>query len=555
METFEFRINLPLSRRPEIEELLQCSPEEVMDVLLIACRVMEDVRSFCKENTTEEHQAEIDSIKNKYISDITEMKEAHFKELTDHSRSSLELFSAERVSMEAEMTNMQTCIDELKKRNHQILSTIDDEVNQRVKSIQADIHRNTSSEIERLKTEKNKLDKEIAETTKIMENNMNMYNQQLETERSFSQRRIGEIEEQQSLRVKELQEFVNSYKEQAQQARKEKDVMVENLHSRFDSIFAGGSQVKGSIGENIIDEVFADLELGTMTDVSKNTGQGDRLWEYDFQSHRVGSAGVPKLQAMVEIKNVKDRLHSKHDIGKFENDIISGIQQNRINAAILISLSARVSGTKQVDLKFEHGIPVLRVSRNSDDSIPASNMVKLAFITLAEVWPFITYKREESVNSIVEDMISHVDTQLISINSLTRQINSLEKSGLQLQRDSVALKKTRDSMLKQVEILKIQHPCMWGGDKVEADDDGGEEEIREACMNAIIKYRQDKGRYPQAPKQLTMLETDQILAIGTQLFESVVKDVRGINAKKRKKSQPTEVSGEISEVTNTLNSE
>lgn len=86
------------------------------------------------------------------------------------------------------------------------------------------------------------------------------------------------------------------------------------------------AQQMGRVAEEEVEQIIADTLVCEITNTSHTEGQGDRL---------VTTPGG--LRLLQETKAV-EKLHSKHDIEKFNKDVYEGVQSNRINAAILISL-------------------------------------------------------------------------------------------------------------------------------------------------------------------------------------------------------------------------
>lgn len=353
--------------------------------------------------------------------------------------------------------------------------------------------------------------------------------QQADTERLAMQLRIDTLQEQHASRVAELHGFVKSYEmqlaqvqtqmhkineekdrvatncnEQLRVLKNEQQEQMQNLNDEQRNFLStlSDSQVKGAIGERYVDEVFAETEIGVLTDVSRKQRHGfaDRFWQYDFNTLQ-----IPGVRALVEIKHVKD-LHSQNDIEKFDKDVKSGVEQNRINCAIMLSLTSRIHGSKQIALTFVDGIPVLRASRSANDSLSPMSLVKIAFLTLVEVWPYLASNKSRNEDLIIDTVSSFLDSQLSRVEKLQPRIDFLEKTSTQMQKEASALRKTREDLSHEIASLKMQHPqlitnaCHQNNTRIDA-------------MNALVeaigvfKARTVRKAYPKSLSDLDLDET------------------------------------------------
>ena len=374
------------------------------------------------------------------------------------------------------------------------------------------------------------------------------FRQQSDVERVAAQQREDALNEQHNLRVEELRAFVKAYEtqiaqaqvqmqksndekdrvimhcnEQLQQMKKEQQEQMQQMNDEQRNFLStlSGSQVKGAIGERFVDEVFAELEIGTLTDVSKKQREGfaDRFWQYDFHS----ASNIPGIRGMLEIKHTKD-LHSQNDIEKFNKDVKSGVAQNRINCAMMLSLTSRIHGSKQISLSFVDGIPVLRASRGTNDSLSPMSLVKMAFLTLVEIWPYLASNKSRNEDLIISTVSTFLDSQLGRVERLQPQIDFLEKTGAQMQKEASILRKTRDDMSHEIASLKMQHPQLITNECHENND-------RIDTMNLLIqsveayKTRTKRVSYPRVVGDLDLDET-VVASVTTKMFEDAVSTVR-----------------------------
>ena len=294
---------------------------------------------------------------------------------------------------------------------------------------------------------------------------------------------------------------------QEQHALQTKELVAEreNLADKYLGSLRGSStSALGQLGEDFVAKVQAELSLGTWRDTSHtaSAGSADALWEMDFP-------GCAKLSALVEIKHAQ-RLHSVHDIAKFAEDVSAGARQGQINCAVLISLAARIPSTRPLHLSFEHGVPVLRASRNAEDALPARSLVELALSTVATVWPLIQRQRGEHSEEHLLCSISELfDAQLVEVAKLSKQADELERQGRSLQRSATQVRKCRDALAKGVDTIRIQFPQLVVGqsdsDEVESESIWTQPEAA-ALLELVQQFKTEhRGRYPKSFKELGAL--------------------------------------------------
>ena len=411
----------------------------------------------------------------------------------------------------------------------------------------------TTSEIEQLKTQ-------ISQQQNSINDVRETFRQQADVERIAAQQREDTLQEQHASRIEELHAFVKAYEGQLAQAQAqmhkandEKDRVVIHYNDQLQALkkeqqeqmqqmndeqrdflsTLSGSQVKGAIGERFVDEVFAELEIGVLTDVSRKQREGfaDRFWQYNFH----GVSQIPGIQGLVEIKHVKD-LHSQHDIEKFDKDVKSGVEQNRINCAIMLSLTSRIHGSKQISLSFTDGIPVLRASRSANDSLSPMSLVKMAFLTLVEVWPYLASNKSRNEDLIIDTVSAFLDSQLSRVERLQPQIDFLERTGAQMQKEASALRKVKDDMSHEIASLKMQHPqlitntCHQNNDQIDTMN---------ILINAveIFKTRTKRVKYPQTLDDLN-LDNDVSKIATPKMFDDAVATVRKNTKPGKKRTNP-----------------
>lgn len=233
--------------------------------------------------------------------------------------------------------------------------------------------------------------------------------------------------------------------------------LLADCTAKMENVLARSSAAVGQYGERMVYEVFAELNLGELSDDRgvQTEGYADATWSYE-------APGTPyKIQALVEVKQVSSVLHSVKDLEKYDRDVRAAVMSGRINCAILLSLSARVPGRRQFDLDTISGVLVLRASRGADDALPPDALIRLAFTTMATSWPFLCRGREEgSIEASIEAVAEHLDTQLLEFDKLSKRAASIKKMGKQLEREALELEKIRNRLLTGVEALRLNNPSL-----------------------------------------------------------------------------------------------
>ena len=257
----------------------------------------------------------------------------------------------------------------------------------------------------------------------------------------------------------------------------------------------------GKVGENFVQAIHSGLELGHWVNTSQNQAAGcaDALWEYD--------AGGRKLQALVEIK-LMVALHNQKDIAKFWNDVDSGIRMGKINAAVFISIKARIPNTKPLQITMYGGIPILQVSRDAEDALPPASMVQLGLLALAQAWPLLNRHDNKKSEGIIEAVVGQYENQLQEIQKFSKRIEDLEKTANNLHRQASALSKIRDAMATSIENTRITYPqlCSETVELALKPDDQWHSDLAQLFLETIRSWKDSKGRYPKALRDLDLDE-------------------------------------------------
>jgi len=338
-------------------------------------------------------------------------------------------------------------------------------------------------------------------------------------------------------RLSELQTMNRIYEQQLQiantsleNATKEQSKMANHFGSELTRLndeqkhfitSLTGNTCKGTIGERFVDEVFSELELGVLDDVSqkKQIGYADRFWSYDFNNTM-----IPSIRGLIEVKYTKT-IHSINDLQKFDNDVKTAVRQNRINCAIIISLSARIHGDKQISISFVDGIPVLKASRNVTDTLTSSNLVKIAFLTLHQMWPYMNSNKSKNEDFLLSAFSKFLDSHMDRIQKLQEKSTLLEKMGTSLLRESAALLKWKDDIVHDIESLRLRYPQVITNN---CHDKGESIELLQIVTDGVEKYRQRTKRYPKTLNDLN-LKLDANVVTNDIIFKNAIDIIRSQN--------------------------
>ncbi len=317
-----------------------------------------------------------------------------------------------------------------------------------------------------------------------------------------------------------LQEQFGTLKNMLETQQKNADAIAKSLQAN--PLAMTTPQERGELAEDEVERIVVETIACEVEDVSHKTGCGDR-----FITTPDG------LKLMMEVKNV-ERLHSKHDMEKFKNDVFNGVKAQRINAAVMISLRTaslpNVSGSCSVS--FFHGetgrVPVLILSSNSKPAI------QLAIHAIAQL-----------------QVIAEKENLARGGGSIPIQLETLEKERGLLQKHLPAIIKyasendtaveSRIEMLQRLleeavsdrtrqkdimfTLLKLQQGISWIGVSQESAD-------IDIAVSIVLKWYERKNEFPKT-SEMTM---PQRLAIKNAGGLKAVTDM----ARKRQRSETAE---------------
>lgn len=220
------------------------------------------------------------------------------------------------------------------------------------------------------------------------------------------------------------------------------------------SALTGSSARIGDLGETFVRRRISTLNLGTFEVENKNPnpGHADGTWKYEY----VGS--TPAILCMCEIKNEEEL--SQRDFDKFCKNDIPAARVLGKNWAMFLSLRCRISGKPSISIDTKHGMPVIWVSRDMEDTLSAEKMIDLAFHAVSEVWPIMyhTGQQTESSDTLVTLVSTHLEQHREELDKINRSAIEMEKMGQSITKKAVAMRSNYDTLIRGIRTLVNEDP-------------------------------------------------------------------------------------------------
>ena len=408
------------------------------------------------------------------------------------------------------------------------------------------------AQIEEKKNRENKIKQLSDELALLQTSQKAAHYQELDTIRNFYESKADQAKKEHTTQCEMLREQLTNTNKQLEAIFREKEDVV--LRSKcemktlldeqknFISNLRGSNTNVGQFGENFVARVFAGLQLGQWTDKHAEASCGDALWEWS-----ANNSGGP-LRCLIEIKNAAS-LHSQKDIAKFWSNVDSNVRCGKINAAMLISLSARIAGARPIDLKIHSGIPVFLASRDSFDGLPAATLVEFAFHSFASMWPAVARNVDgDEPHDLTDAFSRYLNAAYDDFEALSKRINLIERSAITIQREATALRKQRDAMVNHIDQFKTLYPQLVPADNEETEeevssyDEFWETDLGNSFLNAVEMFKNEKrGRYPKEMADLKLDETiSSSVATIPNVLEKAVSLVKARQTRKRARTAAEE---------------
>ena len=309
------------------------------------------------------------------------------------------------------------------------------------------------------------------------------------------------------------------------------------IEANNDALKTFGSNARtGVVGENLVYDVFAGLNIGYLEDQrhSKDPGCEDYLWVNQERG----------IVCSVEVK-FAERLHSQHDMQKHVTRIQEASRSSKANCALFLSLKCPIPNTKEVDIKVIGGIPVVYISGGAHKELTPHAVARLGFEIMSTTWSHLkTNTTEEISDSIASQMIenisSHYERQLQLFVTVEREVQNLTKQANALLRTADKLTKMRTDMVGDITSMQIRYPELDGtshhtpdGTSHHTPDVGRGDDDDAEAVRRILAYNERHRRYPKAPRDLA--GAGELPPASD--FEALVKRAKLENRKRRRGAQ------------------
>lgn len=271
----------------------------------------------------------------------------------------------------------------------------------------------------------------------------------------------------------------------------------------------GTSANIGSVGEEFVKHKMTSMNLGTYDDDStnKNSGFADGTWKYTYTSKK-----VPQICCLVEVKN-KKKLEKERDFDKFEKiDVPTAHNAGRINMAMFISLIERISGKDWISFETKLGVPTLWISRNAEDCLSADTLIDVAFRTMVQIWPTISQQSHTDVESTLNKVAIHIETQLREIEMLSKQISEIEKTGHALVKKATNMKKISENLENNLMNIRMSDNRLSVHNTNSDSYDFWSQE-GETLLQALRAFHTNKKRHASRLEDLKDLDTNVVQKI------------------------------------------
>jgi hypothetical protein len=271
--------------------------------------------------------------------------------------------------------------------------------------------------------------------------------------------------------------------------------MIEANQHALQSFGTRSTTRTGVIGENLVYDVFAGLNMGYLQDQrhSKDVGCEDYLWTNQG------------LVCSVEVK-FAERLHSQHDMQKHVTRIQEASRSSKANCALFLSLKCPIPNTKEIDIKIINGIPVVYISGGGNKELTPHAVARLGFQIMNTTWSYLKTNMSDEINEVlasqmIDSVSEHFEKQLLMLVNVEREVQNLTKQANSLLRTAEKLNKLRTDMVNDITSMQIRYPEL-DGTSVDAREAGAGTEPRSEVIELILNYNETHKRYPKSLRDL-----------------------------------------------------
>ena len=279
----------------------------------------------------------------------------------------------------------------------------------------------------------------------------------------------------------------------------------------------------GVIGENLVYDVFAGLNMGYLQDQrhSKDVGCEDYLWTNQ------------DLICSVEVK-FAERLHSQHDMQKHVTRIQEASRSSKANCALFLSLKCPIPNTKEIDIKIISGIPVVYISGGGNKELTPPTVARLGFVIMNTTWSYLKTNMSEEINDVlasqmIDSVSEHFEKQLRVLVNVEKEVQNLTKQANSLLRTADKLNKMRTDMVNDITSMQIRFPELDGTSNDSVDS---REEYAQA-IELILNYNETHKRYPKSLRDLPPKDVDDFPK--TIDFDLIIQQAK-LECRKRKRA-------------------
>ena len=357
-----------------------------------------------------------------------------------------------------------------------------------------------------------------------------IHNDQM-THMQTSMQRMQELHETQLEHVKErlgkdYEKHIDSLKQQLSQMNTSLQQQLEekaNIHQNYvqklepmiqanqhalQSFGTRSTTRTGEIGENLVYDIFAGLNMGYLQDQrhSKDLGCEDYLWIHQ------------DLVCSVEVK-FADRLHSQHDMQKHVTRIQEASRSSKANCALFLSLKCPIPNTKEIDIKIINGIPVVYISGGGNKELTPHTVARLGFVIMNSTWSYLKTNMSDEIhdvmaNQMIVDVSEHFEKQLRKLVDIDKEVHVLTKQANLILRSAEKLNKMKTDMMNNITSIQISYPELDGT----SNDGGGhgghgsglESDKCAQVIELILNYNETHKRYPKSLRDLPSNDVDEV---------------------------------------------
>ena len=235
------------------------------------------------------------------------------------------------------------------------------------------------------------------------------------------------------------------------------DEMQETTYGRVETLFGslcGNSAKKGDVGEEFVQRVHSELQLGVLarTGRLKCAGYADHAWEWE------PPAPQRRVSGIVEVKFSQSSANATRDVHKFKEDVREAAASGRANVALYVSLVDRIHGKPKISMEILHGIPVLWAGRNVADDLSAAALVEMAFSTVAGVWGQLTSALDRSdAEATLHQVHAFLTSHLSELDALEKQCKALESASHTIKDQVSSLRESKARLVAQAAQFRTRH--------------------------------------------------------------------------------------------------